>query len=61
MNNEFNEIAQFKELVSQINVESCTQAEYTQEIDRIYTEVLTSIIKRRMTITGLGLYNSVSA
>ena len=61
MTNELNDITEFKELVSKINIESYTQAEYLQEVDRIFKEIFTSIIKRRMAITGLGLYNSVSA
>ena len=61
MNNELNDMTQFKDLVSQIDIKSYTQAEYVQEVDRIFKELFTSIIRRRMTITGLGLYNSVSA
>ena len=61
MNNELNDMTQFKDLVSQIDIKSYTQAEYVQEVDRIFKELFTAIIRRRMTITGLGLYNSVSA
>jgi len=61
MTNELNDITEFKELVSKINIKSYTQAEYLQEVDRIFKEIFTSIIKRRMAITGLGLYNSVTA
>lgn len=61
MNNELNDMTQFKDLVSQIDIKSYTQAEYVQEVDRIFKELFTGIIRRRMTITGLGLYNSVSA
>ena len=59
MNNELNDMTQFKDLVSQIDIKSYTQAEYVQEVDRIFKELFTVIIRRRMTITGLGLYNSV--
>tara|TARA_R110002020_G_scaffold392816_1_gene603104 strand:+ start:66 stop:314 length:249 start_codon:yes stop_codon:yes gene_type:complete len=41
MTDELNDIAKFKKLVSEIQVEYYNQAEYTKEVDTIFKEIFT--------------------